>query len=92
VSVYQASLAEAFLSIFITKLDHNTTPEKDNSTDSSNGLTNGIKQAIFCFMTLEVTTISSSHILLSLRLFVSSSPLRTFVPLNPFLYLLIFNL
>ena len=43
------SFSEAFVSIFITKLDYNKSPEKDNSTDSRGHYTNGKTEAITCF-------------------------------------------
>jgi len=38
--------------MFITKLHHNKTPEKINSTDCRSDYTNGMKMAIGCFREL----------------------------------------
>jgi hypothetical protein len=48
-SAFSASSPEAFVSSSETKLDYNTLPEKDNSTDSTRGLTDGMKVVISGF-------------------------------------------
>jgi hypothetical protein len=53
-SSFPASTREAFVLTSETKLDYNITPEKDNSTDSKRGLTDGITEAILCFAPLHL--------------------------------------
>jgi hypothetical protein len=48
-SAFPAPFSEAFVSLYISKLDYRNTPEKDNSTDGIYGFTNGVNEAIFCF-------------------------------------------